>query len=65
MSASLTVSILGGPDDGFTGRIAVPANIAVVPILTRDDITYRIHRADGRTWLVHPDAQAWVWPVDR
>lgn len=58
----ISVTILGGPRDGYTGIMRVPLEDEAAGWVQAKGVTYRVRRANGVTFLVHPRAQALFWP---
>ena len=56
----VTASVVGGPHDGWHGRIKIPAGGDKVRY---EGEVYRILREDGNVFLVHPRAAALYWPA--
>jgi hypothetical protein len=55
------VSVLGGPNDGWTGRISVPLEDEARQRIRLSGTIYRVRRANGRMFLVHPTAVGLFW----
>jgi hypothetical protein len=69
---TIHVTILGGPSDGWSGRIRVPLQDEADGLVTltgdkflvaRENagVVFRVHRGEGRMLLVHPTAQGLFW----
>jgi hypothetical protein len=58
---TVQVTILGGPLDGWTGRIRVPLEDEAAGRIRVSGVVFRVHRERGRMFLVHPDAQGLIW----
>jgi hypothetical protein len=64
MSVTMTiirVTILGGPTDGWSGRIRVPLEEEALGRIRLAGIVFRVHHGGGRMLLVHPSAQGLLW----
>ena len=55
------VSVLGGPNDGWTGRISVPLEDEARQRVRLEGTVYRVRRERGRMFLVHPTACGLFW----
>lgn len=53
----IKVTYLGGPKDGKRATVRIPLEDEATGWIRGAGIVYRIHRAGGITFLVHPDAQ--------
>lgn len=55
------VTVLGGPNDGWTNRIRVPLMDEARQRIRLSGTVYRVHRERGRMFLVHPTACGLFW----
>lgn len=53
----IIVTVMGGPSDGWHGKITVSLEAEASGSLKWGGLVYRIWRGGGRVLLVHPSAQ--------
>jgi len=56
MMTRVKITILGGPEDGWSGSIMIPLEDEADEQVSWNGIPYRIHRKAGRMFLVHASA---------
>lgn len=55
------VSVLGGPNDGWRGKISVPLEDEARQRIRLEGTVYRVRRESGRMFLIHPTAVGLFW----
>jgi hypothetical protein len=58
---TVLVTMLGGPNDGWSGRITVPLEDEAAMRIRVEGTVFRVHRERGRMFLVHPTAVGLFW----